>query len=177
MGSDTWRADEWPEIVEAIRNGDPSAGARLAARERKFDNYFRRFTFADYQPVVTQGGNTITYSLTANSHFSGLRVGNMVFLNFRAVTTAAGAAGSIAFSVPSFLPMELGTFVPLVGHVLAFQQATITCNFAAAFATSSLLVGGYADRAANFLGLSPAFNVASGDTIGYNLQYMTSAML
>jgi hypothetical protein len=120
MGSNTWRAEDWSDIVDAIRSGDPTAAPRIADRERAHDNFFQVLSRLDFVPVVTQLA-TVTFT---TYHFSGLRVGPWVQLNFRCAATSVGtAANAFAITTPTQFPIDTTGIVPLVGTMWHYNNA------------------------------------------------------
>lgn len=174
MGSNTWRAEEWPDLVAAIRSGDPNVGARLANRERNHDNFFQVITKQDFVPVVSQAG-AFTYTTYT---FNGFRTGPWVELNFRCVVTNSPGAGNFAITVPAQLPIDTTDLAPNVGSFWFYDSSTGLGYHGQAIAGSSTVVNGWADGGAGFMGANaPFITGAANDQYGYNLRYLTSAVL
>lgn len=180
MGSNTWRSEEWPSIIDRILAGDPSVAQILAARERVHDNFFQLLKLDDFSPTALQGATALTYTANA-SVIQGIRVGPWVQLNVKLrITNSPGAAGAISISVPPQFPIQGSvssgsSLYPVVG-TFWFGRSGGLGYTGAAISASDNTVSGYSD-AVGVIGTTPANSVAAGDDIGYSIQYQTSAAL
>lgn len=173
MSSGALRPEEWVDIVKRIQAGDPSVGADIAHRERNFDNTFQLITKQDFTPVVSQAG---AFTYTAYT-FNGFRIGQWVQLNFRCVVTNSPGAGNFAITVPPQFPIDMTDLAPVVGSFWYFRSGGAG-GYGQAIAVSSTSVNGWADAGTGLMGSnSPLVTAGANDQFGYNLQYLTSAVL
>lgn len=175
MGSNALRPEEWTDLVQRIQAGDPTAGADIAHRERSFDSIFQLISRSDFVPSVSQSA-ALTYT---DYSFNGFRIGQWVQLNFRAVVTSAGTAGNaFAITTPPQFPIDLTGLAPIVGTLWFYDSSTSTAYVGKAVAGNTTTVNGFTSGATNFMGVGgPAVTAASNDQFGYNLQFLTSAVL
>lgn len=175
MSSGSLRPEEWVNLVQRIQAGDLSVGADIAHRERNFDSIFQSISRADFVPVVSQSA-TLSYT---DYSFNGYRVGPWVQLNFRCVVTSAGTAGNaFAITTPPQFPIDLTGLAPVVGTIWFYDSSTSTAYLGQAVAGNTTTVNGFTSGATNFMGVGgPAVTAASNDQFGYNLQFLTSAVL
>lgn len=177
MGSNTWRAEQWPGLVERIRSGDPTVGADLTYRERLFDNFFQIIDKTTYSPVLSQSSTVVTYSTSSPYTVEGMRIGNWVMLNLCLPVTGAGVGSFIRVTVPPQFPIgnsgninrSLGIIT--VKDISAAEYAVGVCT-----PFNSTTLTGFADEDST-LDVFPKAALAANDLVSLSVQYYTDIAL
>ena len=184
MASNVLRPEEWPDLVSAIRQGDPNIGSRLADRERRFDNFFAT---GFYVPVVTQGATITSQATTIGRWF---RIGDWAFVHGLFVANSAGTLSSnIRFSVPSELP--IGPVLPagvgaaqLINGSLSWVDVSLAPDgyaIAHAYSIDAFTIEGQVGAeqgtavSQRRLGAGGTDQIAAGDFLELAMSYYTSS--
>lgn len=179
MSSNFARPERWYDLAAGLMRGDPGVAQQIVEYERQADNAFQRINYLDFQPVVVQGVTNLTYT---SAFFAGYRVGNLVFVSFRAtVTNSPGAAGAVVMTVPTVWPIDVmyGTVTgngPMNGTMMIYDNSVSTLYHGCTMFNSALGVSGWANAQTNFMGSAmPGVSLAANDQVAYSLCYVTSA--
>lgn len=165
MATNNLRPEEWPDIVNRIRNAsDADVGAFLAERERRFDNFFQTIGKEEVGTISAfQNSAAVAASLT---DAVGIRVGTFVFLNLTITLTAGSTgAGTIMVTAPVDLPV-VGASINPVGVMMFFDLSLLSTTQNITHVVNNdkfSLAGGTTTQ------------LAIGDILGISVQYRTSA--
>jgi hypothetical protein len=188
MTTDMLDSGDWPNIVQRIRDGDPTVGAHLAERERRFDNFFGVISRTDTTPgAILQGAverNVVYHDLW------GYRIGNWVHLKGTAeIDTLVAQTGRITVEFPEQLPFDqteqqdrntLGILVVYDDSHLEtyFGEARRTYATGPDGVTLTDQIYGWASGIADQMGnASPGAALAVFDKIRYEISYRTPNLL
>jgi hypothetical protein len=172
--------ERWFEFVEAIRRGDPAVAAKIVEYERRAASAFQLITPQEFTPTVYQLKANGAISYTASSAvIEGYRVGRLVTLNvYLAIVAAGTAASAVWVTLPPAFPAKTTTFRPIGSFLLLDSSASTYYTGTAVSVDSGTAVAGISTASAGALG-SATFTaaLASGDFVGYSVQYLTTAVL
>jgi hypothetical protein len=168
--------EEWRDILTALKDGrDDGALNTLRQRDMRADGQFQVIDEKSFTPVLSQ----VTTSQTIDCDIvsvEGIRIGPWVQLNVQVEATAAGAGASgVYLSLPTSLPALALAFRPLGNFFVYDLSADVPYEGAAVTGVSTPLhVSGMVNGTAfgSSIGADPSFTIASGDRVGFSVQYL-----
>lgn len=168
--------EEWRYVLESIKDGrDEAALNILRSRDTRADGQFQVIDEKSFTPVLSQVTTSQTIACDIVS-VEGIRIGPWVQLNVQVEATAAGAgASTIRLSLPDALPALALSFRPVGNFFVYDLNADVPYEGAAVTGSSTPLhVAGMVNGTAfgSSIGADPSLTIASGDKVGYSIQYL-----
>lgn len=168
MATNILHPEEWPDIIAAIRSGDPNIGSRLADRERRFDNYFATYP---YVPVLKTGGAVKTCTVVYADVF---RIGTRVWITAEVTATQAGAANAtVRLMLPPELPAPAYTAGESLAGVFTVKEVSSGKLYVGAARIDVDNVTGWPHNLTDKIGPGTGTTIASGDSIAMSINYPT----